>query len=72
MTGGAGEWVNDWFSVDYYKNSPEYNPQGPDTGTKKVMRRSKTMKRVGDAPVQKNYSYRHGFRCAIQTPIEVE
>jgi len=24
------EWVSDWYSEDYYLNSPEHNPQGPE------------------------------------------
>jgi sulfatase modifying factor 1 len=40
MSENTGEWVNDWFDEDYYKTSPEKNPSGPDTGTKKVQRGS--------------------------------
>jgi formylglycine-generating enzyme required for sulfatase activity len=29
MTGNAAEWVNDYFDFDYYKYSPDHNPQGP-------------------------------------------
>ncbi|QBR01706.1 formylglycine-generating enzyme family protein [Paraburkholderia pallida] len=32
------DWVNDWFAPDYYDHSPEKNPQGPATGTEKVIR----------------------------------
>jgi len=32
------EWVNDWFDPDYYEHSPRKNPQGPATGTTKVLR----------------------------------
>ncbi|EPX95710.1 MULTISPECIES: formylglycine-generating enzyme family protein [Ralstonia] len=32
------EWVNDWFDPDYYEHSPRKNPQGPATGTEKVLR----------------------------------
>jgi iron(II)-dependent oxidoreductase len=28
MTGNVGEWVNDWFYGDYYKESPAKNPPG--------------------------------------------
>ncbi|MBS1140745.1 MAG: hypothetical protein H6R13_2198 [Proteobacteria bacterium] len=40
MSEGKTEWVNDWYAPDYYKHSPEKNPQGPETGTEKVMRGS--------------------------------
>ncbi|MCK0746220.1 formylglycine-generating enzyme family protein [Chromohalobacter nigrandesensis] len=32
------EWVSDWYQADYYQNSPEHNPQGPDEGDEKVVR----------------------------------
>ncbi|ENV22748.1 formylglycine-generating enzyme family protein [Acinetobacter bereziniae] len=32
------EWMLDWYDPDYYRKSPEHNPQGPSTGTKKVVR----------------------------------
>lgn len=35
------EWMNDWYKKDYYKESPIKNPQGPKTGTEKVIRSSK-------------------------------
>lgn len=28
----------DWYAADYYERSPELNPKGPETGTKKVVR----------------------------------
>ncbi|MEB5475613.1 formylglycine-generating enzyme family protein [Acinetobacter pollinis] len=32
------EWMLDWYDADYYRKSPEHNPQGPSTGTLKVVR----------------------------------
>ncbi|WP_151978605.1 formylglycine-generating enzyme family protein [Acinetobacter soli] len=32
------EWMSDWFDPQYYKHSPEKNPQGPATGTLKSVR----------------------------------
>ena len=32
------EWAVDWYADDYYEASPEKNPEGPGSGTKKVMR----------------------------------
>jgi formylglycine-generating enzyme required for sulfatase activity len=40
MSENTGEWVNDWFDTEYYKNSPKKNPNGPQSGTKKVIRGS--------------------------------
>ncbi len=38
MSGNVWEWVNDWYSAVYYKDMPEKNPQGPTSGTKKVVK----------------------------------
>ncbi|HIL10598.1 MAG TPA: hypothetical protein EYG11_18005 [Candidatus Latescibacteria bacterium] len=33
MGGNVQEWTADYFATDYYAQSPEQNPQGPDSGT---------------------------------------
>jgi formylglycine-generating enzyme required for sulfatase activity len=38
MAGNAGEWVADWYSSDYYANSPAGNPPGPVSGAFRVVR----------------------------------
>lgn len=38
MTGNVWEWCWDWYDEDYYKNSPEKNPAGPDSGFSRVLR----------------------------------
>jgi len=38
MMGNGHDWVVDWYDENYYKNSPEKDPQGPSDGTKKVVR----------------------------------
>lgn len=36
MAGNAMEWVQDWLSSTYYKDSPKDDPTGAETGTRKV------------------------------------
>jgi formylglycine-generating enzyme required for sulfatase activity len=38
MTGNVWEWVNDWKNDLYYANSPSSDPQGPSTGSNRVLR----------------------------------
>jgi formylglycine-generating enzyme required for sulfatase activity len=72
MAGNANEWVSDWFDIDYYADSPDSNPTGPSTGTKRVLRGGsyysnvsllRTSSRVWIWP---DSAYRdYGFRCVI-------
>ncbi|HET7442626.1 MAG TPA: formylglycine-generating enzyme family protein [Terriglobales bacterium] len=32
------EWCSDWYQPDYYAASPDRNPQGPETGTRRASR----------------------------------
>jgi formylglycine-generating enzyme required for sulfatase activity len=32
------EWCSDWYAEDYYASSPDRNPAGPETGTRRVSR----------------------------------
>lgn len=38
MAGNVEEWVQDWYDRDYDKRSVSQNPQGPDSGSVKVLR----------------------------------
>jgi sulfatase modifying factor 1 len=38
ICGNVWEWCNDFYKVDYYKESPPQDPKGPKTGQTKVLR----------------------------------
>ena len=38
MCENVHEWCSDWFQADYYGVSPERNPRGPESGTRKASR----------------------------------
>jgi len=75
MDGEINQWVQDWYDVNYYAHSPEHNPQGPKTGTKKVVRgggpgpgsslENNAYGRYGQPPHEINA----GFRCVINSSL---
>ena len=38
MNANGVEWMQDWYDPKYYSHSPEHDPKGPATGTKRVMK----------------------------------
>lgn len=76
MAGNEEEWVNDWFSESYYKESDgEKNPLGPEKGTEKEIRSlavgslSFSFSRTSSPAVLQDGSLGlAGFRCAVQSP----
>lgn len=77
MTGNATDWVNDWYAEDYYAQSPQQNPKGPESGIQKVRRGSNyaesnwmganSVRRWPDNPTSDGYYPGSSFRCAVQS-----
>ncbi len=70
MSGNVWEWVSDWFDPGYFHNSPEENPQGPSSGTFRVIRGGGWHSGGGCASVfyrnglpQHWVDFAGGFRC---------
>jgi len=70
ITGNVWEWTSDFYSNDYYANSPVENPKGPSTGRFKVIRGGswhsgpmcvQTFYRNGLSPSWVDFGV--GFRC---------
>ena len=75
MLGNAWEWVSDWFAPNYYSQSPERNPKGPEVGASRVVRGGAWMLTKADARtaartavLPSGRSVVMGFRCAKDAP----
>lgn len=71
VLGNVSEWVADWYDAMYYASSATMDPQGPSTGTMRVVRggsyltvgaQLRNSARAADDPTSAQPS--RGFRCA--------
>jgi formylglycine-generating enzyme required for sulfatase activity len=66
------EWCSDWYSEHYYSVSPEFNPQGPGSGTRRASRggswrhQIKITRVAARSSIPPEFQYSdYGFRCAM-------
>jgi len=72
MSGNAGEFVSDWYDSGYYQDSSEVNPDGPVSGSNRVIRGGNYSSTTSSLRASSRYGkgspvsgwYTLGFRCA--------
>lgn len=72
MAGNVEEWVTDWFSDEYYRQSPRTNPSGPPLGLYKVTRGGAYIRNANEIRCAMRYLFQPhqkgpvtGFRAAL-------
>ena len=72
MTGNVWDWCNDWFDTGYYSVSPYDNPEGPASGSHRVIRSGcwdfnagfcRVANRLSNLPDSRSYNL--GFRIVL-------
>jgi formylglycine-generating enzyme len=66
------EWCSDWYAADYYAVSPDRNPRGPETGTRRASRGGswrhhiKVTRCAARSSIPPTFQYAdYGFRVAV-------
>jgi sulfatase modifying factor 1 len=66
------EWCSDWYAADYYATSPDRNPRGPETGTRRASRGGswrhhiKVTRCAARSSIPPAFQYAdYGFRVAV-------
>lgn len=78
--GNVSEWTSDWYSADYYSSEDAVrNPQGPASGSEKVVRggsfetRLSTLHITNRYPMDPDAGYDTvGFRCAMDLDTDLD
>jgi formylglycine-generating enzyme required for sulfatase activity len=83
MLGNVCEWCNDFYQEDYYQQSPENDPRGPDRGEARILRGGSWISKADECrcgyrlyedPVYRDICFARdvhgliGFRCVARAP----